>query len=161
MCRSRGFSLIELMIVLVVAGVLFGIGLPAFSTYRNSLALRQVRGLLLQDLRNARQYAVSRRSPVYVIFGTPPTTTNITTYQIYVDKNANGVLDGTERLYRRTLPSQTRLTNVSLTPTAGTLIFDISGILWPGTNGGTLVFANQRGKRDTLQVSAAGIAYRP
>lgn len=161
MRRSNGFSLMELMIVLVIAGILFAIGLPAFSSYRNSLALRQVRTNLLEDLRTARQYAVSRRSPVFVIFGNPPTTTNITSYQIYVDKNANGVLDANERLYKRALPSTTKLLSVSVTPQPDTLVFDISGILWPGSNGGTLVFANQRGRSDTLQVSAAGIAYRP
>ncbi|MCC6349876.1 MAG: GspH/FimT family pseudopilin [Candidatus Eisenbacteria bacterium] len=156
-----GFSLMELMIVLVVAGIIFAIGLPAFGSYRNSLALKQVRTNLLEDLRSARQYAVSRRSPVYVIFGNPPATTNITSYQIYVDKNANGVLDTDERLYRRNLPSTTQLLSVSVSPQPDTLVFDISGILWPGSNGGTLVFANQRGNSDTLQVSAAGIAYRP
>ncbi len=157
----RGFSLVELMIVLVVAGLLFAIGLPAFSSYRNTLALRQVRTNLLEDLRGARQFAVSRRSRVYVVFGTPPTTTNVTSYRIFVDTNGDGVADNNERVYQRTLPRQTRLTSVSLSPTPGTLVFDISGILWPGQNGGTLVFANQRGQSDTLQVSAAGIAYRP
>jgi prepilin-type N-terminal cleavage/methylation domain-containing protein len=159
--RKDGFSLIELMIVLVVAGTLFGIGLPAFASYRNSLALKQVRTNLLQDLRSARQYAVSRRSPVFMIFGNPPVTTNITNYQIYVDKNANGVLDTGERIYQRTLPKSTKLVSVSLSPQPDTLVFDISGILWPGSNGGMLVFANQRGKRDSIQISAAGIAYRP
>lgn len=161
MHRSDGFSLVELMIVLVVAGIIFAIGLPAFSSYQNSLALNQVRTFLLEDLRGARQYAVSRRSPVFVIFGNPPATTNITSYQIFVDKNANGVLDNNERLYRRVLPKNTNLVSVSLSPQPDTLVYDISGILWPGTNGGTLVFANQRGRQDTLQVSAAGIAYRP
>lgn len=161
MRRSDGFSLIELMIVLVVAGIVFSIGLPAFASYRNSLALNQVRTNLLQDLRSARQYAVSRRSPVFMIFGNPPVTTNITSYQIYVDKNANGSLDNGERIYQRTLPKTTKLLSVSLSPQPDTLVFDISGILWPGSNGGTLVFANQRGRRDSIQVSAAGIAYRP
>ena len=161
MHRMDGFSLMELMIVLVVAGIIFAMGLPAFSSYQNSLALKQVRTCLLEDLRSARQYAVSRRSPVFVIFGDPPTTTNITSYQIFVDKNANGVLDGSERLYRRSLPNNTKLVSVSLSPQPDTLVFDISGILWPGTNGGTLIFANHRDRRDTLQVSAAGIAYRP
>jgi len=149
------------MIVLVVAGIVFGMGLPAFSSYRSSLALKQAGTNLLEDLRQARQYAVSRRSPVYVIFGNPPVTTNITSYQIYVDRNSNGTLDGNERLYKRTLPRSTQLLSVALAPQPDTLIFDISGILMPGSNGGTLVYANQRGQRDSLQVSAAGIAYRP
>lgn len=161
MRASDGFSLVELMIVLVVAGIVLGMGLPAFASYRNSLALKQVGTNLLEDLRGARQYAVSRRSPVYVIFGNPPVTTNITSYQIYVDRNANGALDSNERLYKRTLPKSTQLLSVSLAPQPDTLVFDISGILMPGSNGGTLVYANQRGMRDSLQVSAAGIAYRP
>lgn len=160
MRRSNGFTLMELMIVLTVAGIVLGFGLPAFGSYRNTMAMNSARQQLLQDVRSARQYAVTRRAPVYMIFGTPPATTNITSYQIHVDKNANGTVDAGERLIRRTMPRTTALARVSLSPT-DSLIFDISGILWPGTAGGTLVFRNQMDRRDTLVVSAAGIAYRP
>ena len=116
MRRPDGFTLMELMIVLTVAGLVLGFGLPAFSSYRTTLALDAARQQLIGDMRSARQFAVTRRSPVYVTFGTPPTTTNITTYQIHVDGNANGALNAGERLIIRSMPKTTSLATVSLSP---------------------------------------------
>ena len=160
MRTAKGFTLIETMIVLTIAGIILAIATPAFSRYRSSLALTQARAQLLDDVRDARQRAVTRRSPVYISFGTPPGTTNIASYRIHVDSNGNRAIDNGERVVNRTLPANTRLTRVSLSP-VDTLNFDISGILWPGHQGGTLILSNNRGQRDTLVVSAAGIAYQP
>lgn len=160
MRMAKGFTLIETMIVLAIAGILMAIATPAFSKYRSSLALNQAKAQLLEDVRDARQRAVTHRSPVYIRFGTPPSTTDISVYRIHVDSNANRAIDTGERVVNRTLPANTRLALVSLTPT-DTLNFDISGILWPGHQGGTLILSNNRGLRDTLAVSAAGIAYQP
>ncbi len=161
MSRSRGFSLIELMIALVIAGIILSIGMPAFGNYRNSMMLKQVNGQLVQDIRRARQLAVTRRAPVVMRFGTPPTTTNITTYQIHVDTNGDNIVQGGEAVTFRTLPKGTKLNNVSMGAQVDSITFDISGTLKLGTLGGTLVFCNQRNKRDTLAVSSAGICYRP
>jgi len=158
MRQGDGFTLMELLIVLTVAGLVLAIGMPAFSSYRNSLALKQARGQLMTDLRAARQFAITRRAPVIVRFRIAPDSTR--SYQIHVDSNANGVVNNGERLIRRSLPARATFASVSLTP-ADSLVYDISGILWPGTAGGTLIFRNQRDRRDTLAVSSAGIAYRP
>jgi prepilin-type N-terminal cleavage/methylation domain-containing protein len=160
MRNPRGFSLMELMIVLVVAGIVIAIGLPAFSGFRNTLALKQARALLLTDIRDARQMAITRRAPVYIRYGTPPSTSDILTYKIHIDSNANGIVDNGERYISRTMPKNTVILATGLAP-VDSLCFDISGILLPGNGGGTLIFANSRGKRDTLAVSLAGIAYRP
>ncbi len=161
MHRSRGFTLIELMIALVVAGTVLAMGMPAFGRFRNSLQLRQANAQLLQDVRRARQLAVTRRAPVVMTFGSPPSTTNITTYRIHVDNNADNLVQGSEVVTQRRLPSGTKLDRVSMISQVDTLTFDISGTLKLGTQGGTLVFSNPPGQRDTLVVSAAGICYRP
>ena len=161
MHRSSGFTLIELMIALVVAGTVLAMGMPAFGRFRNSLQLRQANAQLLQDVRRARQLAVTRRAPVVMTFGSPPSTTNITTYRIHVDTNADNVVQGGEVVTQRRLPTGTKLDRVSMISQVDTLTFDISGTLKLGTQGGTLVFSNPPGRRDTLVVSAAGICYRP
>jgi prepilin-type N-terminal cleavage/methylation domain-containing protein len=160
MSGSRGFTLIETMIVVVVIGLVLATGLPAFGSYRSSIELKEARQQLLEDLREARQAAVTRRSPVVVRFGTPPDSTNITSYTIHVDVNANGVVDAGDRFTRRTMPGGTKISAALLSPT-DSVVYDISGILQPGTGGGTLIFSNTRNRRDTLAVSTAGIVYRP
>ena len=155
-----GFTLIETMIVVTVAGIILAIGMPAFSRYRSTLALEQAKAQLRHDVRDARQRAVTRRIPVYMQFGTPPATSGITSYRVHVDANGNRLVDTGESVSNHRLPANTSLSLVSLTP-IDTLNFDISGILWPGHLGGSLVVSNSRGQRDTMFVSSAGIVYEP
>ena len=96
MRTAKGFTLIETMIVVTVAGIILAVGMPAFSRYRSTLSLEQAKAQLLHDVRDARQRAVTRRIPVYMRFGTPPTTTDITSYQIHVDTNGNRLVDNGE-----------------------------------------------------------------
>ena len=162
MRSQSGFTLIETMIVVTVAGVVLAIGVPAFGSYRSALALRQATEMVQTDLERARQLSITRRAPVYLRYGTPPSTatTGITHYWLHVDTNANRVVDPGEVYRRSNLPSSTQLVNVALTP-VDTVAFDISGILRPGDTGGKIVVQNQRMRRDSLMVSAAGIVYRP
>ena len=160
MRTAKGFTLIETMIVVTVAGIILAVGMPAFSRYRSTLALEQAKSQLLHDVRDARQRAVTRRIPVYMQFGTPPATTDVTSYRIHVDTNGNRLVDNGESVSNRRLPANTSLALVNLTP-VDTLNFDISGILWPGHLGGSLIVSNSRGQRDTMFVSSAGIVYEP
>lgn len=157
---SRGFSLIELMIVLVVAGVLIGMGVPAWKGFQRSLEQQQARGEVVQAIRTARQTAVTRHAPVILTFGTPPTTTNITQYAVHVDLDNDRFKDFGEPWTQRALPNGTRLAQVALVPT-DSLIFDPSGALQPGGTGGSLIISNGRGTPDTLIVSSVGNVFRP
>ena len=161
MPRSEGFTLIELAIALVVAGIVLATGLPAFTRYRDSLLLRQAETQLLQDVRRARQLAVTRRAPVVMRFGAPPNYRNITQYSIHIDTNADNLVTSGESAFLRTLPSSTKLDSVCLVSQIDSVTFDISGTLRPGSQGGTFYLSNARGRRDTLALSAAGICYRP
>ena len=58
MKRVRGFSLVELMVVLVIAAVLAGIALPAYTHYlERSRRTAAIQGLLEIASRQARYYA--------------------------------------------------------------------------------------------------------
>jgi prepilin-type N-terminal cleavage/methylation domain-containing protein len=157
---SRGFSLIELMMVVVVVGIVLTAGMPAFSTFRDHMTVIQARNQVAQDLLVARQVAVTRHCSVIVTFGDGAATTDIRNYSILYDTNGSGTATAGEQYVNRTMPSRTRLKSVTLTPT-DKLFFDMSGVLTPGTGGGQIVIASPRGRVDTLLVSATGVVYRP
>ena len=160
MSETRGFSLIELLTTLTIMGIVLAIALPSFGHFRDSMSLKRANAQVLQDVRRARQLAITRRAPVVVRFGTPPTISNITSYTIHVDTNADGLVQTSEMITPRNMPTGTRLSAVSLTP-IDSLRFEPSGLLLPGTTGGRLTFANRLNRLDTLMISAAGVCYRP
>jgi prepilin-type N-terminal cleavage/methylation domain-containing protein len=163
MSETRGFSLLELLWALVVAGIVLAIAMPGFGRFRNSMSLKQANAQVLQDVRRARQLAVTRRAPVVLTFGAPPSISNITSYTIHVDTNGDNVRQATEMMTVRNLPTGTRLSAVTLTP-VDSLRFDAAGLLLQtaaGTPGGLMILSNRANRRDTLMVSAAGVCYQP
>lgn len=160
MNRSSGFSLIELLFAIAILGTLVAIGIPALSGYRDTLAREEARTQLIADIRSARQTSVTRHRSVVVAFGNGSVTTNITSYSIHTDLNANRVKDANEPRLVRALPRKIRLSQVTMSP-SDSLIFDTSGLLVPGSTGGRLILTGSRGRPDTLAVSAVGMVYDP
>jgi prepilin-type N-terminal cleavage/methylation domain-containing protein len=163
MSENRGFSIIELLFALAIAGILLAIAMPGFGRYQATMSLKQANAQVLQDVRRARQLAITRRAPVVVRFGTPPSISGITSYTIHVDANADNVLQSNEMITVRNLPNGTRLSAVSLTP-VDSLRFEASGLLLltsAASSGGRIVIANRLNRRDTLFVSSAGVCYQP
>lgn len=66
--RTRGLTLIELMIALAIGVVLMSLAVPSFSTYLQRNRLKAVALGLEQDLREARFEAVRRGQPVHLNF---------------------------------------------------------------------------------------------
>jgi prepilin-type N-terminal cleavage/methylation domain-containing protein len=151
----RGFTLTELMVAVVIAGLLLGLSMPAFMRYSRSQKERGAREQLVQDLRMARQMAVTTHAQVIVAF---PSTTNATSYTILDDSNGNRVKETTERESTKGLPPGTRIDVLQLTP-ADSVIFDPSGMLAPGTSGGRLV-VHASDRPDTLNIGPTGLVYR-
>jgi prepilin-type N-terminal cleavage/methylation domain-containing protein len=160
MSAARGFTLLELMIAVAIIGVVALMCMPAFAHYQSSLALVQARDGLVADLRYARQQAVTRHRSVVVSFGNGAVTTDIRSYRLHTDLNASRTVNPGEPVLVRTLPTGVKLSSIALSP-RDSVIFDMSGALWPGTTGGRLILAGTNGKADTLMVSAIGMVFRP
>ncbi len=62
----RGFSLIELLIVMAIVGVLMGFAVPAFSTFMQTTRLRSASSGLYEALVVARSEAIKRGASVAV-----------------------------------------------------------------------------------------------
>ena len=157
--RQRGFTIIELITAVAIAGLVLAAGLPAFGAFNRTLREREARDELRQRIRGARQAAVTRHCPVIVAFGNGVSTTGITGYTVHVDSNGDRVRQSTEAGSNYTLPRNCQLAVASFTPN-DTLIFDLSGALWPGSVAGQLVITGS-GRADTLAISATGMVYDP
>ena len=73
MCASnaelqRGFSLMEMMIVIAIVGVLAAIAMPAFSSWKERQAVSNAAGSLLTHLKQARNLAMAENRSVSITF---------------------------------------------------------------------------------------------
>lgn len=156
--NERGFTLLETMAVVLIAGLILTTTLPSVFKYRSTMRRAQARVMVTQDMRSARQTAVTQRVPVIVAFGNGTSTTDITSYTIHTDANGDRLYQSTELRTLHKLPPETKLYRVLLSPT-DSLFFDISGVLTPGSNGGSLIVV-ARSQPETLLVSGAGMIYQ-
>jgi prepilin-type N-terminal cleavage/methylation domain-containing protein len=76
--RVRGFSIVELLVVLAIIGMMVLVGMPNFMTYRNINKTKTSLRNFTSDVRNARQRAITRNVPMKVSF-----TTGGREYRIY------------------------------------------------------------------------------
>lgn len=85
----RGFTLVEALIVMVVAGLLLGIAIPRFAAVRQSLQLDTAAHQLAGDLRRAQVEAIKRNRTIelrvtgsanYNIRSVPPPSPIVTYY---------------------------------------------------------------------------------
>ena len=65
--RGKGFSLVELIVVVAIMGVLLGLGLPAMSAYSRNIKLRAAAESFLAGLQQARGDAVRLNTRVEMI----------------------------------------------------------------------------------------------
>lgn len=92
MMKNKGFTLIELMVVIIIMGLMAGLSVPAITgnlpTYRLNNDIRSVtNGLML-----ARSYAISSGVPYLCTF-----TKDASSYRIVKDENTNHAVDVGEK----------------------------------------------------------------
>lgn len=104
--RSHGFTLLELMIVLALAAVIFAIGSPSFNDFRRNNRLTGIANDFLGAIQTARTEAIKRQVSAAVCpsdDGTSCTTGNFRGWIAFVDSNndcSRTTDDATEPLLR-------------------------------------------------------------
>ncbi len=130
--NRRGFTLVETMMVIVLAGMLLGIALPRFREQRRRYQLDTAAHQLAGDLRRAQVEAIRRNQPVTV------ERINDSTYNIdFVG----------DRLFEGSVKFSTALSADSVRLAA----------FGPPTTGARSFVVQRDGAQKTVTVSAAGL----
>lgn len=66
--RSSGFTIIELLVVIAIVGILAAISLPTITNMRHADAMLASTRQMQDDVAQARQFAISQRTTVYMVF---------------------------------------------------------------------------------------------
>lgn len=103
---ARGFSMVELMVVVAVIGIVAAFGLPTFVTYWQGATLRAGAEELMTVLNNARQLAIASNSTVCVT-----TSTTAIQYHVSTCGSATYVGPGTDGSGNIRLTSAVQITN--------------------------------------------------
>lgn len=101
--RARGFTLIELIVTILVAGILMAVAMPSFTQFMKDAALGSQARSLLSDLQYARSEAVRRNLNVALCpSGDGETCGNDwnTARLVFVDDSRDGSRDVGEELLR-------------------------------------------------------------
>jgi type IV fimbrial biogenesis protein FimT len=103
--RNRGFTLWELLVTLLVAGILLGIGVPSFIEFQRNNAIVAAANDLVAAVLTARAEAVKRQVPVTLCASVNPTAANPVCsptgaganggYIVWIDENGNVDANGT------------------------------------------------------------------
>jgi type IV fimbrial biogenesis protein FimT len=108
--RQHGFTLWELLMTLLVAGVLLGVGVPNVMEFQRNSAMTAVANDLVTGVLMARTEAVKRQAPVTLCLSDNPLDVNPTCapgnvtdsatrgFFVFVDENNNFNADGSRNL---------------------------------------------------------------
>jgi prepilin-type N-terminal cleavage/methylation domain-containing protein len=129
----RGFSLMELMVVLVVFGLLLGFGVPSYHRYMDSQALLGATQNLTQTVQMQRTRAMSTGTSVSLSFN-----------------SAGWTVQSGGMATRHPFPKGVSL--VSAAP--ATVVFTRDGRVSPSS---VVVLGDRRGTRDTVSVLVSGL----
>ncbi|MGV8124046.1 MAG: Tfp pilus assembly protein FimT/FimU [Candidatus Xenobiia bacterium LiM19] len=135
----RGFSLIELMVVLGLFGILIAIGVPNLMKFRATSAGYQCARTLVADIEETRNLSLRTENPAYITFSSTDNR-----YDIYYYDESKGA----DRLYKRVQINKDFGASVSLdTGTITEIRFVSQG------------FVNTSSSTETIKVKSGGVNY--
>lgn len=82
--KGKGFSLLEILVVLIIVGILFAVAIPISSRMISDARIRGATNQLAQNMREARERAVSRGHQVILVFDTLGTSRRLSLTTVYV-----------------------------------------------------------------------------
>jgi type IV fimbrial biogenesis protein FimT len=133
---ATGFTMIELMVVVVVMAVLLGVAVPSFQAVMNANRLAGASNELMASLQTARMEAVKRNARVGLCLSkgsnsTAPVCSNddVDGWIVFVDASKDDKYDsGTDTLLRTSTAASNVVVTASATPaTAGAIVFRADG----------------------------------
>jgi type II secretion system protein H len=144
--RRGGFTLVELLVVLILAAIISSMVVPRFFSYFRHLSARSAVSQVVADLTMARTQAVREGRTVSL------RVTGASTYRVTLDNGA------TILRTLKTVDVKGGQRAVTLSPGTARVIFNSRGMLVTGST--TQLLVSRTGKADTVSVSAVGRVYR-
>lgn len=151
---QRGFTLYELLVTLLVAGVIFGIGVPNLLDFARNNRMAAAANDMITAMLLARNEAITQRRTVTLCaspnpladdpdcdpdLSDPDTTGG---YIVWVDADGDAVVDAGEDVLRQ----QGSPEDIVLLGDSGFLTFDANGYLDdPATSASAMLFCDPRG----------------
>jgi type IV fimbrial biogenesis protein FimT len=124
--HQQGFSLLELMVSITIAGILLAVAVPAFSTFVRGTRLSGSARNFVVDFAQARNEAVLRATTVSVCTSTNLSSCDASGWNsgrlIFVDGGAIGTVDGGDLILGVTQPLNTILTTTATGVAAANVI---------------------------------------
>ena len=161
---SRGFSLIELLVVMAIAAVLLGIGVPNMQQYVVSSRLSTAANEFFTALNLARSEAVRRGAQVTLLTNGAANSRDWTSgWTMFVDANSDGALGAGEEVLRVGAAQDAPMTIFGSANFGTSVSFDSTGRLTSGGGSfvichGTALVADGIARSRALILNSAGRA---
>jgi type IV fimbrial biogenesis protein FimT len=152
---QSGFTLLELMLVVTIAGVLLGFGVPAMGNFFRNARITGAANDVMAALHFTRSEAIKRRVPVTLCTSADPLNANpvcdasalLTGWVAFVDPNQNGQRDAAEVVLLQHEPMPDTITaRSSASPFRVTYLLNGFAL---NVNAAQLVLCDERGNTPT------------
>jgi len=146
--KNKGFTLIEMMTVLIIIGIITAATLPYFFSFYTGQELKNSARIVASMLRTAKSYAAAQNVDYYILFAPSSNILEMTTYK-------GSVADGNEigKKERLSLSAKIEFWNNDIAKDS-TSFSDNAALFTPqGTSNGGAVTIKNTGKNKKIVIS--------